>query len=40
MANVPADYLLWLYENGKLTDEIKQYIEENMDVLECETNKN
>lgn len=39
MANVPADYLLWLYENNKCTDEVKEYIEDNMDVLKMEIRK-
>lgn len=34
MANVPANYLLWLYNNGKCNAVVKQYIEENKDVLE------
>lgn len=33
MENVPCDYLLWLFENGKCTGNVKVYIEDNMDVL-------
>ena len=33
MADVPAPYLLWLYENNKCYGEVKQYIRENMDVI-------
>ena len=33
MANVPDAYLLWLYENGKCVGEIKEYIENNLDVI-------
>lgn len=36
MANVPAWYLLWLYENNKVNTEVKEYIEDNMDVLKQE----
>lgn len=33
MANVPADYLLWLYDNKKCNAEVAEYIKENIDVL-------
>ena len=33
MANVPADYLLWLYHSNKCNAEVRAYIVENMDVL-------
>lgn len=33
MANVPADYLLWLYDNNKCTEPIARYVEDNMDSL-------
>jgi len=36
MANVPPDYLIWLYENGKCYGELKDYIKDNMDVLKSE----
>jgi uncharacterized protein (DUF3820 family) len=37
MANVPAKYLLWLYESGTLKDvQVKKYIEENLDALRKE----
>lgn len=36
MANIPPDYLLWLYENGKCYDEVKEYIKENIEVLKSE----
>lgn len=36
MINVPADYLLYLYENGKCDGEVSEYIEDNMDVLKKE----
>ena len=39
MANVPADYLLWIFENNKCTQEVANYIKENMDTLTFETNR-
>ena len=36
MANVPADYLIWLYENDRCDKHIKAYIEDNLDVLRFE----
>lgn len=43
MANVPADYLLWLYrewtgeqKNISVDEQVKAYIEDNMDVLKEE----
>lgn len=36
MANVPASYLMWLYDNDKCDEPVKQYIEDNMDVLQIE----
>lgn len=40
MINVPSDYLLWLYENNKCSDEVRHYIEENMDVISVEIKRN
>jgi uncharacterized protein (DUF3820 family) len=39
MINVPADYLLYLYDNGKCDGEVLEYIEDNMDVLKKEIKK-
>lgn len=36
LANVPANYLLWLYENNKCYGELKAYIKDNLDVLKTE----
>lgn len=33
---VPADYLIWLLENGCNNDEVREYIEENEDDLRLE----
>lgn len=37
MANVPASYLIWLYDNNKCAGEVKKYIQDNIDVLKSET---
>lgn len=45
VGNVPARYLLWLYEewglknSGELHRALREYIEENMDALKMETKK-
>lgn len=36
MANIPPDYLLWLYENSNCYGEVKQYIKDNLDVIKAE----
>jgi uncharacterized protein (DUF3820 family) len=36
MANVPADYLIWLYENNKCSNDVREYIEDNLEVLRFE----
>lgn len=36
MANVPAKYLLFIYNNAMSTPAVRKYIEENMDVLKME----
>jgi len=33
LANVPAWYLLWLYNENKCNGDLKEYIKENLDVL-------
>jgi uncharacterized protein (DUF3820 family) len=38
MANVPAAYLIWLYENGNIYGELKQYIADNLEVMKAEIN--
>lgn len=39
LANVPADYLLWLYDNNRAHGDLKKYIEYNMDVLKKQAKK-
>jgi uncharacterized protein (DUF3820 family) len=36
MANVPPDYLIWLFENNKCSPEVAKYIAENLDVIKAE----
>lgn len=36
MANIPAKYLLWLYEQSWYTGAIRKYIKENIDILKKE----
>ena len=38
MVDVPATYLLWLFENGKCDRDVKNYITDNLDVLNKEKN--
>lgn len=43
LANVPAAYLIYIYENYKLSEPLKNYIKENLEVLKMEkqrTNQN
>lgn len=41
LANIPANYLLWLFENKKanLDGKLKRYIEQNLDILNLEQKK-
>jgi Uncharacterized protein conserved in bacteria len=39
MANVPAKYLLWLYDGNIRNAEVRAYIVENMDVLKEEVKR-
>ena len=36
MINVPANYLMWLYNENKCNKEVREYIEDNLDVLQEE----
>ena len=40
MANVPADYLLWYYEQEWCKGELKNYIKDNLESLNTEVNLN
>lgn len=39
LANVPDSYFRWLYENDKCSAAIKEYIEDNADVLKIKIKK-
>ena len=36
LANVPANYLLWLFDQDWIKPDMKLYINENMDALKIE----
>lgn len=38
LANVPSEYLLWLYENANIYGELRDYIKDNLEVLKSEIN--
>jgi len=38
MANVPPEYLIWIFENNKCSAEVAKYIAENLEVLKAEIN--
>ncbi|MDR2004100.1 MAG: DUF3820 family protein [Prevotella sp.] len=35
MADVPDDYLLWLYDNNKCSAAVRWYIERNLDAIKA-----
>lgn len=36
LANIPAHYLIWVYENNACSPAIREYIEYNLEVLKEE----
>lgn len=36
MIDVPADYLLFIYHEGKISPTVKEYVEANLDVLQAQ----
>ena len=38
MANVPPEYLLWIFENNKCSAEVAKYIADNLEVIKSEIN--
>lgn len=36
MANVPAQYLFWLYDHGKCFGAVKDYIFDNLEVIKSQ----
>jgi uncharacterized protein (DUF3820 family) len=39
MINIPASYLIWCYDNGKCSSDVKEYIKDNLDVLNEEVKR-
>ena len=39
LANVPPEYLLYIYDNFKIQIDLKKYIKDNMDVLKAEVER-
>lgn len=39
MVNVPAFYLLWLYNNGCAHEGVRKYINDNLDALNKEAGR-
>lgn len=39
LANVPASYLLFIYDNYQLHENLKEYIKKNKDVLQAEVKR-
>lgn len=39
LANVPASYMLFIYENYQLHENLKEYIKKNKDVLLAEVKR-
>ena len=37
LANVPADYLIYMYDSGKIYGSVRQYVQENEELLRKET---
>lgn len=40
IADVPDEYLLWLYDNQRCYREVKQYIIENLDAIRANVKQN
>ena len=40
MANVPASYLIWLYDENKCNRNVREYIDDNLDVIQEEIKRN
>jgi uncharacterized protein (DUF3820 family) len=40
MANVPDEYLRWLYDNNRCSGEVRRYIVENMDAIKENIKRN
>jgi len=40
MCNVPATYLIWIYDNDKIDKPVREYVEDNRELLDKETEQN
>jgi uncharacterized protein (DUF3820 family) len=40
MGSIPPQDLLWLYENNRCSQEVKKYIEENLENIKLEIKQN
>jgi uncharacterized protein (DUF3820 family) len=40
MIKVPANHLIWLYENNRCSVEVKEYVLDNLEVLKDEIKRN
>ncbi len=40
LVNVPAEYLLYIYENYQLFSDLRQYITDNLDVIKSDIEYN
>lgn len=36
LANIPAEYLLWIYDNLKIREDLKRYIDDHRKILQQE----
>lgn len=36
LANIPDSWFIWMYDNGKLSGELKKYAEDNIRVLQIQ----
>lgn len=37
LIDIPASYFLYVYENNKCSDEVREYIEDNLEVIKQQT---
>jgi len=40
MGSIPPQDLLWLYENNRCNQEVKQYIEDNLETIKLQIKQN
>lgn len=37
LIDIPASYLIWIYENNRCSKDVKAYIQDNLEALRKET---